>query len=120
MSKNSLQQSIGSAENFSLDEVKSQYVLPRFKTFFSEKIASLYQPLIYRGDQIFDDDDDKGPATHPEGIYYRIVYDPLEGAYCIQYYGYWLMQNCTRFIGISNHKYDTKYNTLWNSQRWTE
>ena len=103
-----MQLTIGSLENFGLEEVKSQYVLPHLKTFFSDQIASVYQPLIFRGDQIFDDDDDdNNPATYPEGIYYRIVYDPSEAAYCIQYYGYWLKQNCTRFFfGISNHKYD--------------
>jgi hypothetical protein len=106
MTKKRLQLTVGSAENFGLDEVKSKFVLPRLKTFFSEKIAPLYQPIIYRGDQIFDDEDDNAPATYPEGIYYRIIYDPSEGVYCIQYYGYWLIQNCTRFIGISNHKYD--------------
>src|SRR5215204_296610 len=108
MAKSRLQLTIGSPENFRLEEVKSQYALPSLKTFFSDEMASVYQPIIFRGDQVFDDDDDDGsnPATYPEGIYYRIVYDPSEAAYCIQYYGYWLVQNCTRFLGISNHKYD--------------
>jgi hypothetical protein len=109
MTKNILQLAIGSSESFVLDEVTSQYTLPPLKTYFSDKIASIYRPLIYRGDQFFDDneeDDDNAPATNPEGIYYRIVYDPSEAAYCLQYYLYWLIQNCTKFIGISNHIYD--------------
>lgn len=110
MTRSRLQLTIGSAENFELEEIKSQYVLPPLKTFFSDKIASVYQPIIYRGDKFFDDDDHddhhEAPATYPEGIYYRIVYDPSRAACCIQYYLYWLKQNCSGFFNISNHKYD--------------
>jgi hypothetical protein len=110
------QLTIGFSENFELDEVKSPYVLPRLQTFFSDKMASVYQPIIYRSDQFFDDDEGgsgdhdyhDAPATYPEGIYYRIVYDPTEATYCIQYYLYWLVQNCTGFLGIAGHKYDSE------------
>jgi hypothetical protein len=89
--KKKIATNLGSSETFGLDEVKSQYILPRLKTFFSNKTASVYQPIIYRSDEIFDnadvhDDRHDTPATYAKGIYYRIVYDLTGVTHCIQYY----------------------------------
>jgi hypothetical protein len=104
-----MQIQLGKTENFDLEDASSKYLMPNLRMYFSDKMASFYQPIIYRGDQDFDDENDdnkKGSATYPEGIYYRIVYSSHEDIYCIQYYVYWLMQNCSGFIGIGNHVYD--------------
>jgi hypothetical protein len=102
-----LQLTIGYLDNFNIEEEESQYLLPDLKAVLSDEMALFYEPIIYTGDHIFHDDGNSDRnATYPEGIYYRIVYDPPQQAYCIQYYVYWLMQNCTGFLGISNHKYD--------------
>ena len=93
---------IGTPKGFKLEEVDSEYVLPSLKIFFSDELAQTYQPLIFSGDKY----DENDPSIQPEGIYYRIARDALEQEYCIQYYVYWLEQNCTKFIGISNHRYD--------------
>ena len=92
---------IGVSKEFQLEELRSEYLVPSLKTFFSDELAGTYQPKIY---STHDDTDD--PSIQPEGIYYRIVYGDSKSEYCIQYYVYWLEQSCTDFIGISNHKYD--------------
>ena len=93
-----MQLSIGSSQGFELTEEESQFVINGMKVFFSDELASYYAPVLY-GDQ-----DD--PNIPPEGIYYRIAYKPDTKEYCLQYYVYWLNQDCSGFIGISNHIYD--------------
>ena len=121
MEVNKLQLKIGQIDNFDLVEIKSDYIVPSLKAFFSDEMASFYQPIIYKGGQNYDKSDKPnqgadrgegeaikggGPATYPEGIYYRIVYNASEDTFCIQYYVYWLMQNCSGFLRVSNHVYD--------------
>ena len=104
---NMLKLPVGHIDNFDLEEASSEYLLPQLKAYFSEEMASFYQPVIYKGNQFFDTEgDDDRSATYPQGIYYRMVYNPSKDAYCIQYYVYWLKQNCSGFIGISNHVFD--------------
>lgn len=63
----------------------------------------MYQPILYSQNVPHNDSD---PSFKPEAIYYRIIFEPTQAEYCIQYYFYWLDQNCSSFLGISNHKYD--------------
>ena len=102
------QLSVGQTDSFDLEETTSEYLIPNLKAFFSDKMASFYQPVIYKGNQTFDlaDHNERGSATYPEGIYYRIVYNRSDDAYCILYYVYWLVQNCSGLLRISNHIYD--------------
>lgn len=93
----------GTPREFSLEESKSQYLLPTLKVFFSDSLAEVYKPIIYSGDQSYDHEN---ISVQPEGMYYRIIFNPSLDEYCIQYYVYWLDQDCTSIIGISNHKYD--------------
>jgi hypothetical protein len=105
--ENKMRLPVGQMDNFDLEETTSEYLVPDLKSFFSEEMASFYQPIIYLGNQNFDkDDDNERAATYPDGMFYRIVYNPNETAYCIQYYVFWLMQNCSGMIGISNHVFD--------------
>jgi hypothetical protein len=89
---------IGTANSFELSDVKSQYVIDSLKVFFSDNLASQYAPILYGSED--------EPNMQPEGIYYRIVCNPHSNEYCMQYYVYWLNQDCSGFIGVSNHIYD--------------
>lgn len=71
----------------------SKYMLTNYNIYFSEKIANLYKPILYPN--VFND--------APEGLYYRIVGNNL-GDYCIQFFYYWKVQNCT--LPIMSHVYD--------------
>lgn len=99
-----LQLSLGSIERYDLEEYNSKYATLELKVFFSDSLARRYQPIIYEGNVPANSDDKN--STNAEGAYYRIVYNPNSNEICIQYFVYWLMQDCTGFVGISNHKYD--------------
>jgi hypothetical protein len=94
---------IGVGKTFALEESNSQYVIPGLHVYFSDILAKTYQPILYSGNEFYDHNN---PSVQPEGIYYRIVFNASKDEYCIQYYVYWLNQNCTGFLNISNHKYD--------------
>lgn len=94
---------VGTTKTFTLTDATSEYVLPNLQVYFSDLMAEAYQPIIYSANQFYDPDN---RCVQPEGMYYRIVYDDLKNEYCIQYYVYWLEQECTGILGISNHKYD--------------
>lgn len=98
-----MQLTIGLTKKFDLEQFKSQFVVPRLDVYFCDSLAETYLPILYSGNEIYDRNN---PSVQPEGIYYRIMSNLTQAEYCIQYFVYWLDQNCTRFIGISNHKYD--------------
>ncbi|MFB5601213.1 MAG: hypothetical protein ACE5SW_13415 [Nitrososphaeraceae archaeon] len=95
--------SIGDYKNFEFDDSESRYLFDSLKLYYSDDFANMYRPIIYSGLEYIHEND---PTINPEGMYYRIVSDQLKGEYCIQYFIYWLEQNCTEFLNISNHRYD--------------
>jgi hypothetical protein len=88
---------IGTPKLFQLTTVESVFKIPSLELFFLDELAQLYQPIIYAGQFAL-------PA--PEGMYYRILHDNSLGEYCIQYYVYWLQQNCGGSLPFGDHKYD--------------
>jgi hypothetical protein len=88
---------VGILKNFDLESSTSTFTIPSLTTYYSDELAKLYQPMIYAGDY---------PNPPPEGIYYRIIYDPSAGEYCIQYYVYWLEQICLGHLNLVSHIYD--------------
>lgn len=88
---------LGMSKKFKIKKTKSKFIIPSLKVFFSDDMAKLYEPIIYGGEHA---------DPPPEGIYYRIVYSSSIKEYCIQYYIYWLEQNCAGFLPIADHKYD--------------
>jgi hypothetical protein len=87
------QLSIMSKEFSSLREHKSEFVLERYKVFFSDQLANRYQPIIYSGECM---------SGNPEGLYYRILKNSDKNEFCIQYFCYWLYQECM----MTSHTYD--------------
>ena len=75
----------------------SQFIVPSLRVLFSDSLASRYKPVIYGGDY---------SDPPPQGIYYRIVQSISKKEYCIQYYLYWLEQDCFDFLPIADHQYD--------------
>lgn len=88
---------IGKANIFQISKTESIFKVPSLDLFFLDEVAKLYQPVIYGGQH-----------THssPEGIYYRILYNNTFREYCIQYYVYWLEQNCGGDLPFGDHRYD--------------
>lgn len=52
-------------KNVTLEEYESTFVLPIYKTFFSDQLAQQYRPLLYSHECL------SGP---PKALYYRIVW----------------------------------------------
>jgi hypothetical protein len=88
---------VGILKNFDLEPSSSAFTIPSLTTYFSDELAKFYEPLIYAGDY---------SDPPPEGIYYRIIYNPSINEYCIQYYVYWLEQNCLGHLNFVSHTYD--------------
>ena len=77
-----------------LTKKDSQFVLPKYDVYFSKSLANRYKPIIYNNYWKYSGD--------PEGVYYRIVRRKNPEEYCIQYFYYWLKQEC----GPTSHRYD--------------
>lgn len=88
---------MGNSLKFDLELAESRFSLPELEVYFSDKMAKLYQPIIYGSKYSF---------PPPEGMYYRILYNNSIQEYCLQYYVYWLDQNCMGIMPIADHKYD--------------
>jgi hypothetical protein len=88
---------IGNLTEFILEEYDSRFITHSLKCFFNEDLANLYQPMILAGDYF---------EPQPEGIYYRVISAEDQKAICIQYYVYWLEQDCLGALPIADHKYD--------------
>jgi len=97
--------SIGNFRNFHFEDYVSRYLFDSLRVFYSEEFANMYKLIIYSGLEFINENDF---TINPEGMYYRIVFDQIKEEYCIQYFVYWLEQNCTDFINIKNHKFDYK------------
>ena len=80
-----------------MEKYESRYKLSPIDSYFCNELAKMYEPLIYGGDYA---------DPQPEGIYYRILYKPGEKTFCVQYYVYWLDQECLGLLPIADHKYD--------------
>ncbi len=92
-----MQLTLGNSLKLELEPINSQFNLPELEVYFCDVMAKLYQPIIYGS---------KYSIPPPEGLYYRILYNNLLQEYCIQYYLYWLDQNCLGIMPIADHKYD--------------
>jgi hypothetical protein len=88
---------IGKIQDFLIEKYDSQFTIPSIECYFCDDLANLYKPIIYGGDY---------SDPEPEGIYYRILYKPGLNRLCLQYYVYWLDQNCLGLLPIADHKYD--------------
>jgi hypothetical protein len=76
-----------------LIEYNSKYSVPQCKSFFSERLADKYKPIVYNFLCV---------SGSPAGLYYRIVSKDQHRDVCIQYFFYWEYQKC---MGAS-HRYD--------------
>ena len=92
-----LQVALGGSYNLELEVVMSRFCLPELEVYFCDQLAKLYQPIV---------NGNKFSFPSPEGIYYRIIHNNLTQEYCIQYFLYWLDQNCLGMMPIADHKYD--------------
>ena len=90
---------------YHLEGAKSEYVFPKYKVLFSEKLAARYKPTVYSHECL------SGP---PEAVYYRIIAKEQTKELCIQYFFYWAYQHC---MG-SSHRYD--YEPIFIYLRETE
>ena len=88
---------LGKIRNFMMEKYDSQFKVPSTEVFFCDDLANLYKPIIYGADF---------PDPEPVGIYYRIMLSPGLNRLCIQYYVYWLDQDCLDILPIADHKYD--------------
>ena len=88
---------LGTLANLLTEKYESQFKTLSYESHFCDKMAEMFKPIIYGGDY-------SEPA--PEGIYYRILYRPDLKRICIQYYVYWLDQNCLGLLPVADHKYD--------------
>ena len=88
---------LGRIQNYLMERYDSQFKVPSVDVYFCDSLANLYMPIIYGAD--FHD-------PEPEGIYYRIMVSPSLNRLCVQYYIYWLDQNCFDILPIADHKYD--------------
>ncbi len=88
---------IGERKEFDLIEQKSEFTIDTLATYFCDSLASQYLPIVYGGDYA---------NPPPYGIYYRILYDEPRTEYCIQYFLYWLEQNCLGRLPLADHKFD--------------
>src|SRR5437867_4066631 len=79
-------------DSYSLKEKRSMYVLENYKVFFSDELARKYEPIVYSGECLSGD---------PEAVYYRIIKNEKQ-EFCIQYFYYWLYQECM----MASHGYD--------------
>lgn len=80
-------------QNIDENEDSSRYLHPKYKVYFSEKVAKIYTPIIFLHECT---------SGEPEGVYYRIIGNPNTNEFCIQYYYYWLEQKCL----FASHNYD--------------
>jgi hypothetical protein len=69
------------------------YVLPRYRVYFDDVMATKYKPIVYSHECLSGD---------PEAVYYRIVAKDDTREICIQYFFYWAYQNCM----MASHRYD--------------
>lgn len=88
---------LGNSLKLELEQIESRFSLPELETYICDEMAKLYQPIIHGGKYSF---------PPPEGMYYRILFNNLLKEYCVQYYLYWLDQNCLGIMPIADHKYD--------------
>ena len=88
---------LGESHYFQMEKYESKFKIPRLGCYFCDDIENLYRPIIYGGDY---------SEPEPEGIYYRILHDSDSKILCIQYYVYWLEQNCLGFLPVADYKYD--------------
>jgi hypothetical protein len=80
-----------------MEKYESRFKIPSIESHFCDNMAEMYKPIIYGGDY---------SEPEPEGIYYRILYNPELKSFCLQYYLYWIEQNCLGLLPIADHKYD--------------
>ena len=88
---------LGSSRSFQLEKYESRFTLPSIESYFCDDFAKMYGPVIYGGDY---------SEPEPEGIYYRILYESISKKLCLQYYVYWLEQNCLGLLPVADHHYD--------------
>ncbi len=88
---------LGPLDNFQMEKYESRFKIPLIESYFSDKMAEMFKPIIYGGEY---------SEPEPEGIYYRVLYRPELETICIQYYVYWLDQDCLGLLPIADHRYD--------------
>jgi hypothetical protein len=88
---------LGKLHNLQMQKYESRFKVPSIESHFCDDLAKMYEPVIYGEDY---------SEPEPEGIYYRILYEPVQKTFCIQYYVYWLEQNCLGLLPVADHKYD--------------
>jgi hypothetical protein len=88
---------LGALDNFQLAKYESRFKVPSVESHFCDNMAELFKPIIYGGDY---------SEPTPEGIYYRVLYRTDLNTICLQYYVYWLDQNCLGLLPVADHKYD--------------
>lgn len=88
---------LGTQDTFQLEKYESRFRIPSVESHFCDNMAEMFKPIIYGGDY---------SEPEPEGIYYRILYRPDLNTICIQYYVYWLDQNCLGLLPVADHRYD--------------
>ena len=88
---------IGKIYEFQMQKYESRFKIPSIESHFCDDLAKVYEPVIYGGDY---------SEPEPEGIYYRVLYNPDLKTICMQYYVYWLDQNCLGLLPIADRRYD--------------
>ena len=84
-------------DNFQLEKYESRFKVPTVESYLCDTMAEMFKPIIYGGDY---------SEPEPEGIYYRMLYRPDLKTMCLQYYVYWLDQNCLGLLPVADHRYD--------------
>src|SRR5262245_23245847 len=88
---------LGKSDNFQLEKYESRFKVPSVESYFCDPMAEMFKPIIYGGDY---------SEPESEGIYYRWLYRPDPKMMCLQYYVYWLDQNCLGLLPVADHRYD--------------
>ena len=88
---------LGVPHSFQTEKYESQFKTALIESHFCDDIAKIYEPIIFGGDY---------SEPEPEGIYYPDLYKADSKLLCVQYYVYWLEQNCLGLLPVADHKYD--------------
>jgi hypothetical protein len=81
-----------------LTSTTNAYVLPKYRVYFDDELATTYKPIIYSHECLSGD---------PKAVYYRVIlkeedHDADTKELCIQYFFYWDYQHCM----MTSHRYD--------------